>query len=158
MSCWSSMFSAMNKHNYLDMIEIQEIHSDCLRIMMAEARVSDVAQQVSSEEEPNEALRKLLNESKPIEATEKSARYEIVFDDYIAYAVTNESYAGGVEEKFEGGLARVYSESAFLNYIAQGTSATEDYPGPFVHYGFCCLNQIIDVVSVSPPTVRLVAA
>lgn len=152
------MFSAMNNHKYLDMIEIQETYKDCLRIVMAEARVSDVAQQVSSEEEPNEVLRKLLNESKPIEVTEESARYEIVFDDYIAYSVTNESYAGGIEEKFEGRLARVYSESAFLNYIAQGTFATQEYPGSFVHYGFCCLNQIINVVSVRPPTVKLIAA
>ena len=104
------MFSAMNNHKYLDMIEIQETYKDCLTIVIAEAWVSNVAQEVSSEEEPNEALRKLLNESKPIEVTGSSARYEIVFDDYIAYAVTNESYAGGLEERFEGRLARVYSE------------------------------------------------
>lgn len=152
------MFSAMNQHKYLDMIEIQETYKDCLRIVIAEAGVSDVAPEISSDEEPDEALRKLLNESKPIEVTDSSARYEIVFDDYIAYAVTNESYAGGIEEKFEGRLARIYSESAFLNYIAQGTFATADYPGPFVHYGFCCLNQIIDVVSERPPAVKLINA
>ena len=152
------MFSAMNQHKYLDMIEIQETYKDCLRIVIAEAGVSDVAPEISSDEEPNEALRKLLNESKPIEVTESSARYEIVFDDYIAYAVTNESYAGGIEEKFEGRLARVYSDSAFLNYIGQGTFATEEHPGPFVHYGFCCLNQIVDIVSERPPTVKLINA
>ena len=152
------MFSAMNQHKYLDMIEIQETYKDCLRIVIAEAGVSDVASEISSDEEPDKALRKLLNESKPIEVTDDSARYEIVFDDYIAYAVTNESYAGGIEEKFEGRLARIYSESAFLNYIGQGTFATADYPGPFVHYGFFCLNQIIDVVSERPPTVKLINA
>ncbi|MCK8104199.1 hypothetical protein [Pseudoalteromonas sp. 2CM36K] len=140
------------------MIEIQETYKDSLRIVIAEAGVSDVAPKISSEEEPNEELRKILNESKPIEVTDSSAHYEIIFDDYIAYAVTNESYAGGIEEKFEGRLARVYTKSAFLNYIEQGTFATEDYPGPFVHYGFCCLNQIIDVVSERPPTVNLINA
>ena len=125
------MFSAMNQHKYLDMIEIQETYKDCLRIVIAEACVSGAAPATSSEDEPNEALRKILNESKPIEVTDSSAHYEIVFDDYIAYAVTNESYAGGMEEKFEGRLARVYSESAFLNYISQGTFATAEYPGPF---------------------------
>ena len=98
----------------------------------------------------------MINESMPIEVTEKSARYEIVFDDYIAYAVTNESYAGSIEEKYEGRLVRVYSDSAFLNYISQGTFATNEYPGPFVHYGFCCLNQIIDVVSERPPVITLI--
>lgn len=150
------MFSALNQHKYLDMIEIKETYKDCLRIVIAEAGVSDVAQEVSSREEPDRGLRSLLNEGKPIEVTNSSALYEIIFDDYIAYAVTNESYAGNMEEKFEGGLARVYSDSAFLNYIAQGTFATTDYPGPFVHYGFCCLNQIIDVVSERPPTVKLI--
>ncbi|BBM00131.1 hypothetical protein [Microbulbifer sp. GL-2] len=152
------MFSAMNQHKYLDLIEIQETYKDCLRIVIAEAGVSETAPKISLEEEPNEDLRKILNESKPIEVTDSSARYEIIFEDYIAYAVTNESYAGGIEEKFEGRLARVYSESAFLNYIGQGTFATTEYPGPFVHYGFCCLNQIIDVVSEEPPMVKLINA
>ncbi len=152
------MFSVMNQHKYLDMIEIQETYKDCLRIVIAEAGVSDASPGITSEEEPNETLREMLNTSKPIEVTDSSAHYEIIFDDYIAYAVTNESYAGGIEEKFEGRLARVYSKSAFLNYIGQGTFATSEYPGPFVHYGFCCLNQIIDVVSESPPTVKLINA
>ena len=51
------MFSAMNQHKYLDMIEIQETYKDCLRIVIAEASVTDIAQEISSVEEPNEALR-----------------------------------------------------------------------------------------------------
>ena len=102
------MFSSMNKHKYLDMIEIQETYKDCLRIVIAEAGVSDVVPEISSVEEPVEALKEILRDSKPIVVTDNRARYEIVFVDYIAYAVTNESYAGGIEEKFEGRLARVY--------------------------------------------------
>jgi hypothetical protein len=150
------MFHAMNKHKYLDMIEIKETYSDCLRIVIAEAVVSNITSEISPQQESNEVLRNLLNESKPINVTDESARYEIVFDDYIAYVVTNESYAGGIDEKFEGRLARVYSESAFLNYISQGTFATAEYPGPFVHYGFCCLNQIIDIVAEHPPVMRII--
>jgi len=152
------MFSVMNQHKYLDMVEIQETHKDCLRIVIAEARVSDSYSDMSPEEEPNDALREMLDESNSIEVTDSGARYEIVFDKYIAYAVTDESYAGGIEETFEGGSARIYSKSAFLNYISQGTVATEEYPGPFVHYGFYCLNQVIDIVSEWPPTVKLINA
>lgn len=148
------MLRQMNQHKYLDMIEIQETYKDSLRIVIAEAGVSDETPKISSEEKPNDALRKILTESKLIEVTDNSAQYEIIFDDYIAYAVTNESYAGGIDEKFEGKLARIYSESAFLNYVGQGTFATEEYPGPFVHYGFCCLNQIVDIVSEQAPTVK----
>lgn len=151
------MFSVMNQHKYLDMIEIQETYKNSLRIVIAEAGVSDEAAKISLEEQ-NDVLRDILNESKPIEVTENSAHYEIIFDNYIAYAVTNESYAGGIDEKFQGKLVRIYSESAFLSYIGQGTFATEEYPGPFVHYGFCCLNQIIDIVSEQPPKVKLINA
>ncbi len=136
----------------------RETYKDNLRIVIAEAGVIDDASAISAEEESSEALRKVLNESKPIVVTDSSAHYEIVFDDYISYAVTNESYAGGIEEKFEGRLARIYSHSAFLNYISQGTFATVEYPGPFVHYGFSCLNQIVDIVAQKPPTVNLINA
>jgi len=150
------MFNSMNQHKYLDMLDIQETYKTCLRIVIAEAGVTNNAPEILSKDEPNEALRNILNDSKPIEVTEKSAHYEILFEDYIAYAVTNESYAGGVDEIYEGGLARIYSQSAFLKYISLGTIATSEYPGPFKHYSFCCLNQIVDIVSEKPPTIRLI--
>ncbi len=140
------------------MIEIQETYKNCLRIVVAEAAVSDEIPARTAKEEPNQALRKVLNESRTIEVTDQSARYEVAFDDYIAYAVTNESYAGGVEQAFEGRLVRAYSDSAFLHFIGQGTIATAEYPGPFVHYGFCCLNHVIDVVAETPPSVKLIDA
>ena len=81
------MFSVMNQHKYLDMVEIQETHKDCLRIVIAEAGVSNTYSDMSPEEEPNDALREMLNESNSIEVTESSARYEIVFDNYIALSL-----------------------------------------------------------------------
>jgi hypothetical protein len=45
----------------------------------------------------------------------------------------------------------------FLDYVANGTSASEDYPGPFRHIGINCLNHIIDVVSDVVPRVRKLA-
>ena len=136
------------------MIEVRETFKDSLRIVIAEAGVLESAPDVTETEEPNIAIREILKGSKPIEVTDQSARYEIIFDDYIAYAITNESYAGNIEEEYEGKLARIYSKSAFLNYVSQGTIATSEYPGPFKHYGFCCLNQIIDIVSEEPPRIK----
>ena len=150
------MFNKMNKHKYLEMIEIKETYKEYLRIVIAQAAVSDISPDITADQESNDELRKIINESRPIEVTNECVHYEVLFDDYIAYAVTNESYAGGIDEKYEGRLARLYSESAFLNYISQGTFATSDYPGPFVHYGFCCLNQIIDIVAEKPPSVSII--
>ena len=153
------MFEELNKHKYLDLLEIGETDEWEFRLVIAEASTIENSPDVTPEEESNEKIRKLLYESKPIEVTESSKRYEIVFRDYITYSVTNESYASGSDsEKYEGKLARIYSKSAFLNYVANSTFATSDYPGPFKHYGFCCLNHIIDVASVEPPNVKAINA
>ena len=151
------MFGEINKHKYLEMLEIKETSQECLRIVIAEAVSVKRTSEVGIDEEENEVLRSMLNRSNPIEVTDASVIYEIVFQDYVSYAVTNESYAGGADEVFDGELARIYSKSAFLRYIDQGTFATSDYPGPFVHYGFCCLNQIIDIVSEEPPSIDVMS-
>ena len=153
------MFEDLNSHKYLDLLEIGETDEWDFRLVIAEAGTIEDSLPVTPDEEPNDKIRKLLNESKPIEVTESSKLYEVVFNDYITYSVTNESHANaGENEKFEGKLVRIYSKSAFLDYVANNTFATSDYPGPFKHYGFCCLNHIIDIASVEPPTVKLINA
>jgi hypothetical protein len=48
-----------------------------------------------------------------------------------------------------------YSRSKFLEFIQPGGSLAEDLlERPLVHYGFVCLDHIIDVASVHIPTVR----
>ncbi len=151
------MFEELNKHKNLDILEIGETAEWSFRLVIAEAGIVENSPEVTSVEEPNDKIRELLNESKPIEVTESSKHYEIVFSEYITYSVTNESYANaGETEIYEGKLARIYSKSAFIDYIAHNTIATSDYPGPFKHYRFCCLNHIIDVASVEPPMVKVI--
>ncbi|WP_139492683.1 hypothetical protein [Brevibacillus dissolubilis] len=80
---------------------------------------------------------------------------QIDFETYIGYSVLNESYTTWDDaEEFEGKVFRIYSKSKYLDFIKVGTFASEDYPGPFKHYGMCCLNHIVDVVSTSEPVVR----
>ena len=84
-------------------------------------------------------------------------KYRIVFDNYAAYAVRDESYAdSGNEEKFTGNLFRVYSESKFLDYVAGSMIAFEDITGPYKHYGIACLNHIIDVASSHEPSIEMI--
>lgn len=148
------MFEQLNKHKYIDLLEIEETEDWCFRLVIAEACVSTKLDATSIEKEANEGIKKLLSESCPIEVTEKSKKYEIIFDDYITYSCINESYASLDEnEIFEGKLARVYSKSRFLDYVASSTFATQDYPGPFNHYGFRCLNHIVDVASMERPRI-----
>ena len=105
------MFEDLNSHKYLDLLEIGETDEWGFRLVIAEAGTIEDSPLVTPDEEPNDKIRKLLNESKPIEVTESSKLYEVVFNDYITYSVTNESYANaGKNEEYEGKLARIYSK------------------------------------------------
>jgi hypothetical protein len=89
-----------------------------------------------------------------MDLTEASPRFRVVFPSYIACAIRKESYAGSsVEESWSGKILRTYSSSAFLTYVSHSTIATQDYPGPFQHYGLLTLQHIIDVASETPPQV-----
>ena len=148
----------MTKYQDLYMVKIQEIDQS-IEIIIAEAQTSEKSQPVSEKEEPNPILRDLISQAKPIIVNDSCPHYEVVFDWYISYSVTNESYANKAREediceRFQEEWGMVYSKSAFLDYVSQATFASFDYPGPFKHYQFCCLNHIIDVVSVSPPQIN----
>ncbi len=115
---------------------------------------------MSESEEPNAALRRLLNESRPLLVNEERV-YEIVFDRYIIYQVGNESYcSGSPNDKFSGRFLRIYESSALLNRLGEFTDAQvlEDgshYPGKWTHYGIVTQNHIIDAVSLGEPKVNI---
>jgi hypothetical protein len=147
------LFDQLNAHRYLYLTHLEEPEDNALRLIVTEARRGEP----SDAPDPSlEGLGRLATGTRPIVADERCAVYELHFEDYIAYAVLNESFIVADErEKFEGRLFRIYSESKFLAYIAAGTIATADYPGPFKHYELACLNHIIEIASTEPPTITL---
>ncbi len=82
--------------------------------------------------------------------------YQIMFPNYISYAITNEAFSivDDTEERI-GRLFSIYTKSHFLNFVRTSTLATEDYPGPFTHYQMNCLNHTIDVISTSEPEIKV---
>lgn len=91
-----------------------------------------------------------------IDPSNPRARFEVNWETCIAYAVRTESYVAPDEyEVFEkAGPLRLYSRSHFLDFIATGTFATAEWPGPFRHYGIICQRHIIDVASERAPAIR----
>jgi hypothetical protein len=84
-------------------------------------------------------------------------KYRIIFKDYLAYLVTNEIVAGGDDaEQFVGRLLRIYSKSAFLDYVASTTNGAIDVLGSCTHYEVVTLNQIIDVAATREPEIEIV--
>ena len=95
----------------------------------------------------------------PIISDEKCQRYKVTFEDYLIYSVTDESFGIYDEnEEFEGKLFRKYSKSKFLDYIQDAINIeyAEIFMGEdgYFHFGVCCLNQIIDVVSAKEPIIE----
>ena len=142
-----NFFDLINQHRYLYLTGASEPKDNALKLVIAEAKLSDSREciRIGSLE---------LEDTAPIVVADTSSIYEIVFDQYIAFSIRNESYSQiDEEEEFEGRLACVYSKSKFLDYVRASTIASDDYPGPFKHYGFNCLNHIVDIVSATPPKI-----
>jgi hypothetical protein len=95
-----------------------------------------------------------LGEGRPVILTEESRFFELNWDDYVAYAVRNESFwaAEPEEPPFTKHLSRRF-DSAFLQFVSTTTFADDDYPGPLQHWALTTHNHCVDVVSVQPPRV-----
>ncbi|WP_426162697.1 hypothetical protein [Sandarakinorhabdus sp. DWP1-3-1] len=95
-----------------------------------------------------------LGEGRPIILTDAGRCYELRWDNYVAYAVRNESFwkAEPSEPSCINMLERRFN-SAFLRYVSETTFADDEYPGPLEHWSLTTLNHCVDVVSVGPPRV-----
>jgi hypothetical protein len=144
-----NLIERINEHRYLYLTELSEPEDNVLRLLITEGRISDEPHGANAEGRAG-----IGSQTRAIIADERSAAYEVVFDQYIAYTVLNESYTvWDDDEIFEGQLFRIYSKSKFLAYVSAGTIASADYPGPFKHYGISCLNHIVQVASTVAPLI-----
>lgn len=134
--------AALDSHRYLYLVALGEPQDNVLRLELAEAQTP-------------EAEKPAASSYGPIAADARSALYEVVFDHYVAYSVRNEGYtAEDAAEIFSGKVAGIYSHSRFLDYVSHATIAASVQEEPYVHYGFNCLNHIVDVVAFGAPVVR----
>lgn len=148
----SAATEELDSCGYLYLEGLSEPHVNGLRLVLSEGIVSDQSETLTVGDIE-------IPDVRPIEVTDASRWFEVVWDTYISYSVRNESYCSwGKDEEWSGNAFRVYSRSTFLEFVSTGTFASAEYPGPFVHYEILCSDHIIDVASESPPTVRRVGA
>lgn len=144
-------FDDINSCKYIYLGKIEEPKDNTLRLIIEEAVTN-------SEEQSIEIGTREISGVHAIQVTENSRVFEVRFEDYIGYSVLSESFAiPDDDEKFKGRLFCIYDKSNYLEYIKKASFACDDHPGPFQHYGFNCLNHIVDVVSVDEPIVKLIA-
>jgi len=146
-----SVAEELDSCSYLYLEQISEPHINCLRLVISEGVTSDHAK-------PLAVGGMKISDARPIEVTNSSKWFEVVWDTYISFAVRDESFASSSDEDWIGKVFRIYSRSRFLDFLSAGTFASSDFPGPFVHYEIACLDHIIDVASLHPPTIRRVSA
>ncbi len=145
--------SILDRAEYLYLRHISEPSENSLRLVVEEATAnrsktgegSELAGQVCE----------ILKDASPIEATEGCGTFELSWDRYVAYLVTEEvvgSAGDHRDEVYTGNLFRVYSKSHFLDHLGRDTSGHIE---PLTHYKLICLNHLIDVASYRPPEIRL---
>ncbi len=107
----------------------------------------------------NQQLRNILKDAVPIIPDDDNT-YEIVFDDYILYQTRNESYCSSDRyEITKGKYFVIYEKSRLLDMLGQITDCQQlndgsYYPSEWVHYGICCQNHIVDIISCNEPLIR----
>ena len=95
-----------------------------------------------------------LGEGRPIVISDESQCFELHWDNYVAYAVRDESFWKAEDgEPARGKQLERRFDSAFFRYVSATTFADDEYPGPLEHWSLATLNHCVDVVSVGPPRV-----
>jgi hypothetical protein len=128
--------------------QIYEPEENTLRLLFSRSRTSETPETIKIGEIE-------INDTYSIDVDESLPLIQLDFEWYIGYSIRNESYTSWDDyEEFEGNTFRIYSKSRYLDFIKVGTFATDNYPGPYKHYGITCLKHVVDVVSVSVPIIK----
>ena len=145
----------MNSVQYLYVREISEPRDNSLRIVVEEVVVNRLS--VTSIRLESPELAELCKGGSPIESITGCRKFELVWQSYVAYLVTEECAGSCGEfggEVYTGKLFRLYTKSNFLDHLARDTGA---HTKPIQHYKLTCLNHLIDVASYAPPEIRQIA-
>lgn len=144
---------SLDSAKYLYLRELSEPHDNSLRLIVQEAVVSPAGPIRSSHPELPE-LEKILRGSLPIESTDACRIFELTWNRYVAYLVTEEcvgSCGQDTDEIYTGKLFRVYTKSHFLEHLSRDTGGHAEV---ILHYKLTCLNHLIDVAAYAPPEVK----
>ena len=126
---------------WIFLTDLHEPEENSLRLIVAEAVTV----------ERKEIILAPASSLAPIMITSDSRRFELVWKDYVAYSVRNESFAR--QPSFVGAFGERKS-SAYLRFLEETTFATSVVQRPMRHWEVNCLNHCIDVVSFDEPAIR----
>jgi hypothetical protein len=143
----TELWEAIDSSDYLFLNKLFEPRDNSLTIVLEQA-IANVAK-IGPTILPGGL--KLPGDSCPIEPTADCLIFTLHWKLYVSYCVTEEmvgSCGNYQDADYTGRLLRVYSKSAFLDFIAKSTGAHSD---PYRHYMIACQNHNIDIVSTREP-------
>jgi hypothetical protein len=132
---------------------LEEPRANELRLLLKEGRISRVAV-------PIEVTGQSLGEGYPVEFDDSCASYELIWDFYVLYQITNESFGRqeACEEGTVGKRTTLLESSALLDYALRSTLASNTYPGKLLHFRLVCSDHVIDVISTNAPEFRRIGS
>jgi hypothetical protein len=144
---------SLDSAKYLYLRELSEPRDNSLRLVVQEAVINPSDSVPFSHPELSE-LEKILRGGSPIESTDACRTFELTWNSYVAYLVTEEfvgSCGQYADEIYTGKLFRVYTKSHFLEHLSRDTGGHTE---AILHYKLTCLNHLIDVAAYAPPEVK----
>lgn len=123
--------SGLDACRFVFLSDINELDHNGLRLIVSERVPTDIVERVHVGEVA-------LAEGTRIAIASSSRHFELVWKQYLAYSVLNESYASVWQEEDIGERFRVFSRSRFLDYFASVSFASDGHPGRTTHYGVHC--------------------
>lgn len=132
------------------LLEMTEPYDNSLRIIVGETSLGE-RQDLSA---PGTDF--VFRDVRPIAHRESDRTFALTWPSYVAYAVSNESYALPVNAKEDTGKCiRRLQGSAFLRYISETTWWSDETYGPQRHWIIGCEHHLIDIVSADEPNIEL---
>jgi len=143
-------FDEINNLDYLFLVVIKDLPANRLSITVKAATVSD-------RDEDLVIANKNIGPVRSITAKGPGQKYELHFETYGAYQVTNESFSVFNEnDERIGRLFCIYSKSTYINYVRENTivNYTYDYDNALKHYSLNCQHHTIDIITKEEPVIK----
>jgi hypothetical protein len=132
------------------MLEMTEPYDNSLRIIVGETSLGELHDlSVPGADFVFEGVR-------PVAHREGDRTFSLIWPSYVAYAVSNESFALRQDAKEEvGKFLRRLQGSSFQRYVGE-TTWWDDRYGTQRHWRVGCSNHVIDIISVDEPSIELI--
>src|SRR5258708_35964843 len=134
----SGTLDELNECHTLFLQELVEPRANALKLVLREGRLSKIPVAL-------EVAGQSLGQGYPVEIDDTCSTFELTWESYVCYQVTNESFACGESagEVRGGTKARLHEKSGLLEYVLNSANASHEYPGKLLHFEIVCADHVI---------------